>query len=146
MFSIRPAGIQDIGALQTLFLQLGYHTKRETVAARLKEAEGRDGILVAESEKETGSVVCGVVVINFVTPVHEEGRWAVISALVIDEACRGEGIGQTLLAEAERLSREKGCTQIELSSSERRTRAHKFYEDNGYHEVRKRFVKPLTAS
>ncbi|PLR31407.1 GNAT family N-acetyltransferase [Chimaeribacter arupi] len=141
MFLIRSAGIQDIGRLQTLFLQLGYHTKRETVEARLKEAEGRDGILVAES----GSVVRGVVVIHFMTPVHEEGRWAVISALVIDEACRGEGLGQALLAEAERLSRQQGCTQIELSSSERRTRAHKFYEDNGYHEVRKRFIKPLAA-
>ncbi|HCH38904.1 MAG TPA: hypothetical protein DE191_05160 [Enterobacter sp.] len=38
---------------------------------------------------------------------------------------------------------EKGCTQIELSGSERRVRAHNFYENNGDKEVRKRFVKRL---
>jgi hypothetical protein len=42
---------------------------------------------VAELDKE----VCGVVVINFITPVHENNLWALISALVIDESSRGAG-------------------------------------------------------
>ncbi|ABU77178.1 hypothetical protein ESA_01924 [Cronobacter sakazakii ATCC BAA-894] len=37
--------------------------------------------------------------------------------------------------------RAQGCTQIELSSSESRVRAHHFYDAQGYREVRKRFVK-----
>jgi len=36
-----------------------------------------------------------------------------------------------------------GCSQIELSSSIARTRAHLFYEQNGYEEKRMRFVKFL---
>ena len=96
--------------------------------------------LVAETE----NAVCGVIVINFILPVHENRLWALISALVIEESSRGSGIGQQLLQAAERLARDKQCAQIELSSSEKRIRAHQFYENNGYKEVRKRFVKHLS--
>ncbi|WP_256922703.1 GNAT family N-acetyltransferase, partial [Klebsiella pneumoniae] len=77
-------------------------------------------------------------------PVHENRLWALISALVIEESSRGSGIGQQLLHAAERLARDKQCAHIELSSSEKRIRAHQFYENNGYKEVRKRFVKHLS--
>ncbi|MDU7187673.1 MAG: GNAT family N-acetyltransferase, partial [Klebsiella sp.] len=50
-----------------------------------------------------------------------------------------------LLAEAERIAAASGCSQIELSSSERREQAHKFYQNNGYKEVRKRFLKSLIS-
>lgn len=81
--------------------------------------------------------------VNFITPIHENGLWALISALVIAESSRGAGIGRKLLIASEQIALDKGCSQIELSSSERRTRAHKFYENNGYKEVRKRLVKLL---
>ena len=93
---------------------------------------------------ETENAVCGVIVINFILPVHENRLWALISALVIEESSRGSGIGQQLLQAAERLARDKQCAQIELSSSEKRIRVHQLYENNGYKEVRKRFVKHLS--
>ena len=78
-------------------------------------------------------------------PLHENGAWGVISALVVDELYRGAKIGERLLLEAEHFAESRGCTQIELSSSERREQAHKFYQKNGYQEVRKRFVKRLPS-
>ena len=123
MILIRSAESKDIPSLKKLFLQLGYQTDTESLEQRICETQSTLCTLVAELDKE----VCGVVVINFITPVHENNLWALISALVIDESSRGD----------------KKCSQIELSSSERRTRAHKFYEDNGYKEVRKRFVELL---
>lgn len=139
MVLIRAAGVNDISSLQTLFQQLGYQTDPENLKRHINEATNSFKVLVAEAEQG----VCGVIVVNFITPVHEPGLWALISALVINESARGTGIGQQLLIAAERLALEKGCTQIELSSSERRVRAHNFYENNGYKEVRKRFVKLL---
>lgn len=120
---------------------MGYQTDTESLEKRISEAQSTLCTLVAVLEKE----VCGVVVINFITPVHDNCLWALISALVIDESSRGVGIGQQLLIASERIALDKKCSQIELSSSERRTRAHKFYENNGYKEVRKRFVKLLTT-
>ncbi|MDY0890187.1 GNAT family N-acetyltransferase [Kosakonia sp. CFBP8986] len=140
MISIRAAELKDIPSLKRLFLQLGYETEHAILEQCLRDQHDTLCTLVAESEKE----VCGVIVINFIMPVHENNLWALISALVIDESLRGQGVGQQLLIASERIAAIKRCSQIELSSNETRVKAHKFYENNGYKEVRKRFVKLLT--
>lgn len=140
MISIRAAELKDIPSLKRLFLQLGYKTESASLEQRIRDQHDTLCTLVAESEKE----VCGVIVINFIMPVHENNLWALISALVIDESSRGQGVGQKLLIASERIAAIKKCSQIELSSSEKRVKAHKFYENNGYKEVRKRFVKLLS--
>lgn len=139
MTLIRTAALNDIPSLHTLFMQLGYQTDPENLKRHINDAKPSFTMLVAEAEQQ----VCGVIVANFITPVHENGLWALISALVINESARGTGIGQKLLIAAEQHALDKGCTQIELSSSEKRVRAHNFYENNGYKEIRKRFVKRL---
>lgn len=141
MISIRPVEPNDVPSLKRLFLQLGYKSDSANLEQRISEQHDTLCILVAEAEKE----VCGVIVINFIMPVHENHLWALISALVIDESSRGAGIGQQLLIAAERIAAMRNCSQVELSSSEKRLKAHKFYENNGYKEVRKRFVKTLAA-
>jgi GNAT superfamily N-acetyltransferase len=139
MVLIRAAESKDIPSLKTLFLQLGYQTETAILEQRITAPQSMMSALVAAE-----NAVCGVIVINFILPVHENRLWALISALVIEESSRGSGIGQQLLHAAERLARDKQCAQIELSSSEKRIRAHQFYENNGYKEVRKRFVKHLS--
>lgn len=137
MTMIRMAKESDTSSLCDLFLQLGYKTHHEKIKTMLREENKERCIVIAEIEKK----VCGVIVINFIHPIHEEGKWCVISALIIDEYHRGKGIGHQLLAKAERIAINAGCTQIELASNERRIQAHKFYQNNGYSEVRKRFLK-----
>ncbi|RAU52656.1 GNAT family N-acetyltransferase [Pseudocitrobacter sp. RIT415] len=139
MVLIRAAQLKDIPSLKNLFCQLGYQTDAERLENHINKQDMTINILVAESDKE----ISGVIVVNFITPIHEDGLWALISALVIDESSRGAGIGQLLLMASEQIALDKGCSQIELSSSESRVRAHTFYETNGYREVRKRFVKRL---
>ena len=140
MISIRAAELKDIPSLKRLFLQLGYKADTANIEQRISEPHDTLCILVAESDQH----VCGVIVMNFIRPVHENNTWALISALVIDEASRGKGVGQQLLIASERIAAIHKCSQIELSSSEKRIRAHTFYENNGYKEVRKRFVKHLS--
>lgn len=138
--SIRAVRPDDAEAVAALFGQLGYPSTAGEVRGRLIE-RGGDAVraLVAEHEGR----VSGIVVVNLIAPLHVAGRWAMVSALVTDAAVRGAGIGAALLDEAERYAREQGCSRVELSSSESRTRAHAFYLRHGFEEVRKRFVKGL---
>lgn len=96
MVFIRAAEAKDIPSLQTLFLQLGYQTETAILAQRITAPQRMMSALVAETE----NAVCGVIVINFILPVHENRLWALISALVIEESSRGSGIGQQLLQAA----------------------------------------------
>jgi len=57
---------------------------------------------------------------------------AVVEAIVVDAAHRQTGIGSTLMAEAERWGRERGCVAVALSSNVVRGPAHAFYAALGY--------------
>ena len=137
----RPAQLHDIPSLITLFHQLGYPTNPDNLGQYISSPDSVTHILVSELNGK----ICGVLVLHFITPVHETKLWALISALVVDESTRGTGVGQKLLIAAEQIACDRNCSQIELSSSEQRTRAHHFYENNGYKEIRKRFVKILSG-
>ncbi|WP_434664109.1 GNAT family N-acetyltransferase [Klebsiella sp. MISC125] len=139
MVTTRIANEADAPDLLALFQQLGYPVDLANLRDLLREDNSYRYTLVALVEEQ----LSGVIVVNLIEPMHEKGRWGLISALVIDESCRGAGVGRILLAEAERIAIASGCRQIELSSSERREQAHKFYQNNGYREVRKRFLKTL---
>lgn len=91
MVFIRAAEAKDIPSLQTLFLQLGYQTETAILAQRITAPQSMMSALVAETE----NAVCGVIVINFILPVHENRLWALISALVIEESSRGSGIASS---------------------------------------------------
>jgi GNAT superfamily N-acetyltransferase len=136
---VRPARAADAGALSELFGQLGYPTSGEEVRAGLETRCGAGNALCLVAEQD--GVVGGLLVMHLLEPLHVAGRWALVSSLVVREALRGFGVGAALLAEAERRAWEAGCSQVELSSSERRVRAHAFYERHGFEEVRKRLVK-----
>jgi len=57
---------------------------------------------------------------------------AVVEDVVVDEARRGLGIGRRMMDEAVAKARESGCYKLALSSNQRRTRAHAFYESLGF--------------
>lgn len=69
MVLIRTPKLKDIPSLNKLFLQLGYQTERERLEKHIEQEHTGLRILVAESEKE----LCGVIVVNFITPLHENG-------------------------------------------------------------------------
>ena len=59
--------------------------------------------------------------------------WLRVEVLRVDEAARGRGIGSRLLAEVERLAREKGARNAALETFE--WQAPRVYEKHGYQEV-----------
>jgi GNAT superfamily N-acetyltransferase len=136
---IREVTLGDQESIIDLFNQLGYSTEPDQLKKQLHELRQRGSgkVFVAE---EAGTVV-GVSIVHLITPLHVNRAWALLSALVVDDKQRSSGVGSHLLAAAERFAIEHGCSQLELSSSSARTRAHKFYTQNGYQERRLRFVK-----
>ncbi|MBD8565627.1 GNAT family N-acetyltransferase [Oxalobacteraceae sp. CFBP 8763] len=138
---IRTAATEDLERIVHLFGQLGYSTEPDQVEKQLHAL--RCGSLGQAFVAEDRGSTVGVAIVHIMKPLHVEGSWALLSALVVDDKCRSSGVGAHLLTAAERFATQHGCSQIELSSSTARTRAHMFYERNGYKEKRMRFVKFL---
>ena len=138
---IREAASEDVERIVQLFSQLGYASGTEQVKSHLHALrQSRSG--EAFVAQDCGTIV-GVAIVHTMQPLHVQTMWALLSALVVDGERRSSGVGASLLAAAEGFALERGCAQIELSSSVTRTRAHTFYERNGYQEKRLRFVKSL---
>ena len=71
-------------------------------------------------------------ILVFCSLTHEGTQQAVLDAVVISRACRGQGIGSVMLDHAVRIAGEAGCYKIALSSNLKRMDAHRFYENFGF--------------
>ena len=131
-------------AIVRLLEQLDYEDSVGGVRERLRQvaASAPDSVRVAVLRDE----VVGFYSLHVMLYFHEGVRMGRVSALVVDRAHRGQGIGRQLMDDAERLAREQGCSKIEVASALRRTEAHAFYERLGYEHVAHRFVKGLESN
>ena len=68
---------------------------------------------------------------------------AKLSAIVVDEARRGSGIGKALVEAMEAEARERGCFVLFLTTNERRVDAHAFYDHLGFERTGRRYAKEL---
>jgi ribosomal protein S18 acetylase RimI-like enzyme len=66
-----------------------------------------------------------------------------ITALAVDPAAHGLGIGRRLVEEGERLCREAGFARIEVTSGATHVPAYDFYRHLGYADHGLRFAKTL---
>lgn len=71
------------------------------------------------------------------------GRNLYVDDLVVDEACRGFGIGAALMRFAACLAGESNCQYVRLASGVSRTRVHGFYERLGYRKTSFTFALKL---
>ncbi len=83
-------------------------------------------LLVAESE---GTVVGSLTLVVFRIPT---GMRAWIEDVVVDEAARGQGVGEALNHEALRLARERGAITVDLTSRPSREAANRLYQRLGF--------------
>lgn len=136
---VRPAVSSDCERLVQLFRQLGYAIGASELWERLLAYEESDSDLALVAE--IGGEVVGAIVLHIIAPLHERGKWGRISALVVDENIRRRGIGTTLLKAADDFFVGRGCNRVELTSSDRRLEAHRFYLAKGYEIRSTHFVK-----
>ena len=63
---------------------------------------------------------------------HRGTPSAIAEDVVVDQACRGQGIGRQMMEHARAMAREAGAYKLALSSNQKRTRAHAFYDALGF--------------
>ncbi len=139
--TIRDAAPADAQDITNLLKQLGHPISTETVGRQLAilSDTGGDRVLVAEAE----GAVHGVLSLHWTPLLHRDRTLGRITALVVDENARGQGIGSRLVAEAERFLRDAGCSAVEVTSNVRRAEAHAFYRGLGYEQPSAYFRRSL---
>jgi GNAT superfamily N-acetyltransferase len=139
---IRDATEQDAAALSPLIEQL--MRKPQTPAqirVRLRRlaTTGVDRVLVAVVDGR----VAGVAGVTYAWLLHLDAPTARLMSIVVDEGCRGQGIGRRLVEASVEQARTWGCDRIELTSRLERGAAHSFYEAVGFEHTSKRFSMPI---
>lgn len=138
---IRPAQPQDSKFVKDLLAQLGYSDlSLDDVDEKIKShtLPGYAMLVI-----EDNGVVVGFIALHWFELAHWKGKMGRITSFCIEEKVRSQGIGLSLLKAGEEILREAGCAKLEVTSNQRRQRAHEFYLKNGYVEDSKRFVKYL---
>ncbi|WP_188054834.1 GNAT family N-acetyltransferase [Sphingosinithalassobacter sp. CS137] len=104
------------------------------------EADPNQLLVVAELE---GAVI-GTLQLSFLPGLSFRGAWrGQIEAVRIDEHCRGRGYGAAMIDWAVARCRERDCYLVQLTSSNSRTDAHRFYERLGWEQSHKGFKLKL---
>jgi GNAT superfamily N-acetyltransferase len=140
--AIRAAAPDDAAAIASLLGELGYPTTPEAVARRFERLvrEPATWLFVAE---RSGDVV-GLAALRVMALVERDAPVARLIVLVVTEDARGAGIGRMLVAHVEEHARHEGCTELDLTSGDRRDGAHAFYRRLGFVDVSRRLVKPIS--
>lgn len=61
------------------------------------------------------------------------GNWFMLDYLWVDDSCRGQGYGKSLMLEAENIARSRGCRHVLLDTLD--FQARPFYQQLGYQLV-----------
>lgn len=126
----RTLQLADAPALLPLCAQLGYPCTLDQLERRLRDLlpSPDDGCIGAQGEDG-----------RLVGWVHVQGRhvlesdpYAEIVGLVVDERCRGRGVGRALVAAAETWAWGAGYPELRVRSNVTRTGAHAFYQRLGF--------------
>lgn len=143
---IRRARESDLPQLILLLEQLSIREPREDPGPPLPEiyaetfrridADPGQHLLVAERD---GRVVGSLVLIVVPNLSHRGTPWAEIENMVVDQAVRGQRIGEALVQHAIEIARNAGCYKLTLTSNLGRTEAHRFYERMGFQTSHRAF-------
>jgi GNAT superfamily N-acetyltransferase len=126
---IRQMRPDDAGAVAMLATQLGYPSSEAELARRIPVVIGREE--TAAMVAQDGNAIVAWIHVELRRALVSDGE-AQVMALVVDESCRGRGIGAALMAEAERWAREHGAGKLRVGSRTTREGAHQFYLRHGY--------------
>jgi GNAT superfamily N-acetyltransferase len=133
MVTVRAMAAADLAPVRGLMVQLGYDidpTELENRLHAVTAAGDGHALMVAELD---GTVV-GLLHV-FARPALEKPTEALVQSLVVDETCRGAGIGRALMTSAETWARERGLASAALHTQAQRADARAFYKSLGYEEV-----------
>jgi GNAT superfamily N-acetyltransferase len=142
--TIREATAADAAALAPLLEVLGYATPPEVLRERLAAFHGVDpsGHVLAAFDHDGRAL--GFLTLHHTPVLHRPTAVGRITALAVDGAAQGRGVGRRLVEAAERLCRTAGLARIEVTSGLTHTPAYDFYRHLGYADHGLRFARVLT--
>ena len=71
--------------------------------------------------------------LTYVPDMQPDGRdVAIVENVIVNAAVRGGGIGAAMMAWAVEEARRHGCSQVKLTSNNKRADAHRFYARLGF--------------
>ncbi|MCM3717513.1 GNAT family N-acetyltransferase [Fictibacillus phosphorivorans] len=138
---IRETRYEDSYELSLLMGELGYPTTPEEMTERLET--------LLPNEAYACFVACindqviGMIGLMKGLYFEKNGCYARITALVVSEEFRGNGIGKQLVRYGEEWAKEQGATAILLNSGKQRTDTHEFYRSLDYDDTGLRFIKVM---
>jgi GNAT superfamily N-acetyltransferase len=121
----------DLIDVVRLAAQLGYSNIQDGIEERFSEIQNAKRFALFVARSDQGNVT-GWIQINAEPTSLLIGARADIAALVVDEKCRGLGIGKALLLRAEEWAMENQLSLIRVRSNVKREDAHRFYQREGY--------------
>jgi ribosomal protein S18 acetylase RimI-like enzyme len=109
-------------------------------ASSYDEESGRRGFLELFRDPSLGRVwvgrrqdaIVGYVLLTFSFSLELDGRNAFIDELIVDRSCRGQGLGEALLAFAENAARELGIKAMHLEVNPANVAASRLYAKHGF--------------
>ena len=137
---IRDAKPSDAARLVELIKELGHEIDEKSVRKNLKALKRANQLPLAAT---LGKQVVGLCGIHKMVTVHRPAPVGRISVMVVAKEAQGRGIGRMLVEAAEQWCRKAGCQIVEVTSNDRRARAHAFYWHMGYKRTSIRFFKKL---
>lgn len=142
--SIRFGTLDDASEIARLLTQLGHPNTTELIQSKWPSwaAAGNVALVAGRSDGK----LAGVATLGRMVTLHRPKPVGRIVAIVVDEACKRQGIGKALVLAAEEYLRNEGCGLIELTSNTNLTEAHQFYQNMGYRITSYRFMKELGRS
>ncbi|MTJ79835.1 MAG: GNAT family N-acetyltransferase [Telmatospirillum sp.] len=140
---VRKAEAADAAAVADLLGQLGYPTAVPDALRRIRAFDRPDCALLVGLLDEQPA---GLVSVSVIPLMHRDPPVGKITALVVDDRCRGRRVGERLVSAALDFARGSGASMVEVVSSNHRAGAHVFYRRQGFSVPEKtRFVIDLKA-
>jgi ribosomal protein S18 acetylase RimI-like enzyme len=144
--TVRTLKMADAPEVARLLEVLGYKWTVGEVSARISAflASGERALVGSPAPGAVGGPLLGIATLHITPVLHRAGPVGRLTALVVDESARGQGIGRRLVNAAEAFFRERGCVLVEVTCNNTLTDAHAFYARLGYTATSLRFGRPLS--
>lgn len=132
---IRKAVPADIDAMSMLLAQL-FSIEQDFRPDNTKQRSGLEKLLAAPDAyaivaEEQGAVV-GMASLQLLISTAEGGRCGLIEDVVVDEPCRGRGVGNALMSHLLQWAGGKGLTRLQLLADRENQPALGFYQGLGW--------------
>jgi GNAT superfamily N-acetyltransferase len=140
---IRVATPDDAAHVAALFVEFEHPTDAAALPGRIARfvADDRRTALVATL---SGTVV-GVATAHLYATLHADEPAVMLSALVVTNTVRGQGVGRALVDAVGTWAHERGARRLVVTTALRRADAHAFYERLGFEHTGRRYQRLLVS-